>query len=125
MHKGAAPELAAIACKVLSISMSGGSLERTWSSYSFIHSKRRNRLREGRADKLVDIYSNMQMYRKGVKLAALHKEQPTVPWGWIMGDKEEEEEVEEEEEEEEELLEEGEHEVVHVSSDEEEEEEEA
>ena len=89
MHKGAAPELAAIACKVLSISMSGGSLERTWSSYSFIHSKRRNRLREGRADKLVDIYSNMQMYRKGVKLAALHKEQPTVPWGWIMGDKEE------------------------------------
>ncbi|KAL2901120.1 SCAN domain-containing protein 3 [Bienertia sinuspersici] len=46
------PELAEVAIKVLSQPISSSSAERVWSTYSFIHNAKRNRLNSVRADKL-------------------------------------------------------------------------
>ncbi|XP_058760100.1 uncharacterized protein LOC131633405 [Vicia villosa] len=47
--------------KVLSQPISSSSAERSWSTYSYIHSVKRNRLNCGRADKLVYIHSNIRL----------------------------------------------------------------
>jgi hypothetical protein len=55
------PELAEVAKKVLSQPISSSSAERNWSTYSYIHSVKRNRLNTKRADKLVFIHSNIRL----------------------------------------------------------------
>ncbi|KAL4587556.1 hypothetical protein LXL04_000428 [Taraxacum kok-saghyz] len=55
------PELAEVAKKVLSQPISSSSAERNWSTYSYIHNVKRNRLNEKRADKLVYIHSNIRL----------------------------------------------------------------
>lgn len=55
------PELAEIAKKVLSQPISSSSAERNWSTYSYIHNVKRNRLNSSRADKLVFIHSNIRL----------------------------------------------------------------
>lgn len=55
------PELAEVAKKVLSQPVSSSSAERNWSTYSYIHSVKRNRLNNARADKLVFIHSNIRL----------------------------------------------------------------
>jgi hypothetical protein len=55
------PELAQVAKKVLSQPISSSSAERSWSTYSYIHSVKRNRLNCERADKLVYIHSNIRL----------------------------------------------------------------
>ncbi|XP_074299373.1 uncharacterized protein LOC141630454 [Silene latifolia] len=55
------PELADIAVRVLSQPISSSSAERVWSTYSFIHNTKRNRLNGARADKLVFIHSNIRL----------------------------------------------------------------
>lgn len=55
------PELAEVAKKVLSQPISSSSAERNWSTYSYIHNVKRNRLNANRADKLVFIHSNIRL----------------------------------------------------------------
>ncbi|KAL6550574.1 hypothetical protein OROMI_021062 [Orobanche minor] len=55
------PELSEVAIKVLSQPISSSSAERVWSTYSYIHSVKRNRLNSVRADKLVYIHSNIRL----------------------------------------------------------------
>ncbi|XP_076916066.1 uncharacterized protein LOC143575638 [Bidens hawaiensis] len=55
------PELAEVAKKVLSQPISSSSAERNWSTYSNIHSVKRNRLNCKTADKLVYAHSNIRM----------------------------------------------------------------
>ncbi|KAJ0472305.1 putative HAT dimerization domain, ribonuclease H-like superfamily [Helianthus annuus] len=55
------PELAEVAKKVLSQPISSSSAERNWSTYSYIHNVKRNRLNCNRADKLVFIHSNTRL----------------------------------------------------------------
>ncbi|KAI3698708.1 hypothetical protein L2E82_42453 [Cichorium intybus] len=55
------PELAEVAKKVLSQPISSSWAERNWSTYSYIHNVKRNRLNEKRADKLVYIHSNIRL----------------------------------------------------------------
>jgi hypothetical protein len=54
-----APELSALAIRVLQIPLSSASIERVWSSFSFIQNDRRNRLDNDRAEKLVFVYKNL------------------------------------------------------------------
>ncbi|KAJ9567450.1 hypothetical protein OSB04_003416 [Centaurea solstitialis] len=54
-------ELAEVAKKVLSQPISSSSAERNWSTYSYIHNVKRNRLNSKRADKLVYIHSNVHL----------------------------------------------------------------
>lgn len=55
------PELAEVAIKVLSQPISSSSAERNWSTYSYIHNVKRNRLNCMRADRLVFIHSNIRL----------------------------------------------------------------
>lgn len=55
------PQLSEIAIKVLSQPISSSSAERVWSTYSYIHNIKRNRLNSVRADKLVYIHSNIRL----------------------------------------------------------------
>ncbi|KAJ8424006.1 hypothetical protein Cgig2_032390 [Carnegiea gigantea] len=55
------PELDEVAKKFLSQPMSSSSAERNWSTYSYIHSVKRNRLNNAKADKLVFIHSNIRL----------------------------------------------------------------
>jgi hypothetical protein len=51
-------ELSVLAQELLSIMPSSGAAERNWSTFGFIHSKLRNRLRNPRVEKLVYLYTN-------------------------------------------------------------------
>jgi hypothetical protein len=61
---------------------SAGACERNWSSFEFIHDKRRNRLTPGLAEDLVFIFSNMQLLRREEKKRKLGEE-GCVPWQWF------------------------------------------
>ena len=52
------------ALRVCSVVSGASSAERNWSIFGFIHSKARNSLYAGKAEKLVYIYNNMRMLRK-------------------------------------------------------------
>ncbi|GKC11047.1 putative hAT dimerization domain, ribonuclease H-like superfamily protein [Tanacetum coccineum] len=71
------PELAEIAKKVLSQPVSSSSAERNWSTYSFIHSIKRNRLNTKRADKLVFVHSNIRLISR---FSESYKEGPSKKW---------------------------------------------
>ncbi|KAF8403393.1 hypothetical protein HHK36_011495 [Tetracentron sinense] len=60
-HGGSTLQLRNIAIKVLSQSVSTTSAERVWSTYSYIHSVKRNRLNSTRANSLVYIHSNLRL----------------------------------------------------------------
>lgn len=60
------PQLQKVAIKVLAQCSSACSCERNWSSYGFIHSKSRNRLRASRARDLVFVFSNLRLLRRVV-----------------------------------------------------------
>jgi hypothetical protein len=57
------PNLSEVAKKVLSQPISSSSAERNWSTYSFIHSVKRNKLNAKTADKLVFIHANERLKR--------------------------------------------------------------
>jgi hypothetical protein len=59
MHGGTAPQLQRLATRVLSQVMNTSSTERCWSTYSFIHSVKRNRLIVSRAESLVYVHYNL------------------------------------------------------------------
>ncbi|KAF8377072.1 hypothetical protein HHK36_030445 [Tetracentron sinense] len=61
MYGAQTTQLAEVARRVLSQPVSTSSAERNWSTYSFIHNIKRNRLNSVRADKLVFIHSNLRM----------------------------------------------------------------
>ncbi|KAL2926313.1 Zinc finger BED domain-containing protein 1 [Bienertia sinuspersici] len=71
------PELAEISVKVLSQPISSSSAERVWSTYSFVHSIKRNRLNSLKAAKLVFIHSNIRLLSR---FTASYKQGPHRKW---------------------------------------------
>ena len=61
MHGGPTPLLQSLALRVLSQVVNTSSAERCWSSYSFIHSVKRNRLSLDRAESLVYVHYNLRL----------------------------------------------------------------
>ena len=61
MHGGATPLLQTLALWVLSQVLNTSSAERCWSSYSFIHSVKRDRLSLDRAERLVYVHYNLRL----------------------------------------------------------------
>jgi hypothetical protein len=55
-----------IARRILAQVVSSSSCERNWSSYSFVHSKSRNRLLPSRAEDLVYVYTNSRVLNQNV-----------------------------------------------------------
>ncbi len=78
------PLLQKLAIKVLSRGVSACACERNWSTYDFIHSKRRN-LRPGRANDLVYVFSNLRLAKR---IQDLDYQEVVLDWS----DSEEEEE---------------------------------
>ncbi len=81
------PELQSVAQKVLSQISCTFVCERNWSTYDFIHNKKRNRLRPDRANDLVEVFSNLRLISK---VNNIKYEEQMVAWD------NEEEELEEE-----------------------------
>jgi hypothetical protein len=52
--------------RILAQVVSSSSCERNWSSYSFVHSKARNRLLSSRAEDLVYVYTNSRVLNQNV-----------------------------------------------------------
>ena len=71
------PELEEIAKFFLSQPISSSSAERNWSTYSYIHNVKRNRLNGMRADKLVFIHSNIRLLSR---FSDHYKEGPYKKW---------------------------------------------
>jgi len=61
MHGDDAPEIKHLAVRLLSQIASSSAAERNWSTYSFIHSIKRNRLTSRRAEKLVAVHSSLRL----------------------------------------------------------------
>ena len=61
MHGGNTPQLCSMAMRVLSQVVNTSSAERCWSTYSFIHNVRRNRLNVQRAENLVYVHYNLRL----------------------------------------------------------------
>ncbi|WOH15059.1 hypothetical protein DCAR_0934593 [Daucus carota subsp. sativus] len=80
------PELSNIALKVLSQPISSSSAERVWSTYSYIHNVKRNRLNSMRADKLVYVHSNIRLISRFTKS---YKDGPYRKWDGNEGQEEE------------------------------------
>ena len=58
------PNLAKLAIRVLSQGTSASSCERNWSTFSLIHTKRRNRLSPNHVEKLVFLHTNLRLLKK-------------------------------------------------------------
>ncbi|XP_058180780.1 uncharacterized protein LOC131299188 [Rhododendron vialii] len=61
IHGASAPILQTLALKILTQPSSSSCCERNWSTYSFIHSLRRNKMTPQRAEDLVYIHSNLRL----------------------------------------------------------------
>ena len=61
MYGSSSPRLHKLATKVLSQVVNSSSTKRCWSTYSFIHSVKRNRLNENRAKSLVYVHYNLRL----------------------------------------------------------------
>jgi hAT family C-terminal dimerisation region len=59
----ACPKLSKLAIRVLSQVASASACERNWSTYDFIHSKKRNKLLPKRAEDLVFVFTNLRLLR--------------------------------------------------------------
>ena len=77
MYGGQVPELRKLATRLLSQVASSSAAERNWSTYSFIHSVKRNRLTSKRAEKLVYVHSSLRL--KSRKLPK-YLEGPAARW---------------------------------------------
>uniref|UniRef100_A0ACD5X5U7 Uncharacterized protein n=1 Tax=Avena sativa TaxID=4498 RepID=A0ACD5X5U7_AVESA len=62
-----APELKDLALMLLGQPSSSSCCERNWSTYSFIHSLKRNRLNPGRAEDLVFVHNNLRLLSRKSK----------------------------------------------------------
>lgn len=71
--------------RVLAQPTSASSCERNWSTYDFVHSKRRNRLCHARADKLVYVFSNLRLLTHAT---AGSYEEAQVGWQYVDADAE-------------------------------------
>jgi hypothetical protein len=58
------PELQSVVQKVLSQISCTSVCKRNWSTYDFIHNKKRNRLPPDRANDLVEVFSNLRLISK-------------------------------------------------------------
>lgn len=61
------------------------SCERNWSTYDYIHNKKRNRLEAARAEKLVYVFSNLRFLKRAQRIE--FEEQC---WSWEEEDQPEE-----------------------------------
>ena len=58
--------------------------EKNWSTYEFIHSKKRNKLTDARARDLVNVHSNLRLVDK---ISAVDYTEATVEWEeWAVED---------------------------------------
>nr|KYP45530.1 polyprotein [Cajanus cajan] len=64
MHGSSAPLLQKLSLKLLVQPSSSSCCERNWSTYSFIHSLKRNRLNPKRAEDLVYVHTNLRLLSK-------------------------------------------------------------
>ncbi|KAK7282352.1 hypothetical protein RIF29_11044 [Crotalaria pallida] len=71
------PELAEVAKTVLSQHINSSSAKRNWSTYSYIHNVKINRLNGSRADKLVFIHSNIRLLSR---FSEIYKQSPYKEW---------------------------------------------
>lgn len=60
-HGARAPTLQKVAVKLLAQPCSSSFCERNWSTYSFIHSLKRNKMAPHRAEALVYVHSNLRL----------------------------------------------------------------
>jgi hypothetical protein len=60
-YGGGTPQLQCLATRVFSQVVNTSSVERCWSTYSFIHNVKRNRLNAGRAKSLVYVHYNLRL----------------------------------------------------------------
>jgi hypothetical protein len=75
-----APELRRVAMRVLACTAVSSSCERNWSTFEFIHSRKRNKLTPARCNNLVYVFSTMQLLRRQQWLAERRRMHPTIPW---------------------------------------------
>jgi hypothetical protein len=61
VYDGGTPQLQHLATRVLSQVVNTSSAERCWTTYSFIHNVKRNRLNAGRAESLVYVHYNLRL----------------------------------------------------------------
>jgi len=72
---------------------SSSAAERNWSTYDFIHNKKRNRLTEAKARDLVYVHSNLRLLKH---IEAVDYTETTVQWEeWAVKDSESEEDQDE------------------------------
>jgi len=69
--------------RLLAVPTSGSSIERTWSTFSFIHDRRRNCLAVPRASALVDIFTTMHLRRRRERADKKGEADPSIPWLWF------------------------------------------
>jgi hAT family C-terminal dimerisation region len=79
------PELRLVAMRVLSQVVSACSCERNWSTFDFIHNRRRNRLNSDKANGLVFIFSNLRL---ADKVADVQYEEDSIAWDVDSGSEE-------------------------------------
>ena len=69
---------------------SSSAAERNWSTYDFIHNRKRNRLTEARARDLVYVHSNLKLLQK---LQSLDYQEAIIEWErWAVSDSDSSEE---------------------------------
>ncbi|KAF7812908.1 Dimer_Tnp_hAT domain-containing protein [Senna tora] len=83
MYGSSAPLLQNLALKLLSQPCSSSCCERNWSTYSFIHSVRRNKITPKRAEDLVFVHTNLRLLSRQ---SSKYKEGETKMWD-IGGDR--------------------------------------
>lgn len=66
-YGSAAPNLQVLALRLLGQPCSSSCCERNWSTYSFIHSLKRNKLTPARAEDLVFVHSNLRLLSRNSK----------------------------------------------------------
>jgi len=82
VHGARAPILQKITIKLLGQPCSSSCCERNWSTYSFIHSLKRNKMAPKRAKDLVYVHSNLRLLSRN---SLKYKEEETKLWD-IAGD---------------------------------------
>ena len=83
-----APDLLYAAVRVLALPGSSSACERNWSTFAFIHDKRRNKLHHTKARKLVYVFTSMKLLRRTKLRAAQNAAADVIPWQWTNGDSE-------------------------------------
>lgn len=77
------PRLQSLAFKMLGQPSSSSCCERNWSTYSFIHSLKRNRLNPSRAEDLVFVHNNLRLLSRS---SGQYEEERTKMWD-VGGDR--------------------------------------